>query len=82
MNVFDLRDNVIEDYRTCAESFVNIRDEEIRDLVHSELDRQVLWPGALVQMNPSYEWGPGSAGSLQMAFFTSSARRSSGRTAR
>ncbi|MBI4832695.1 MAG: DEAD/DEAH box helicase [Candidatus Lindowbacteria bacterium] len=57
MNVFDLRDRVIDDYHRYVESFLNIRDERISEFVGSELKRGVLWPDALVQLNPSYEMG-------------------------
>ena len=57
MNVFDLRERVLDDYHRYVESFLNIRDERIRDFVSQELDRGVLWPEALVQLSPSYEMG-------------------------
>jgi ATP-dependent helicase YprA (DUF1998 family) len=57
MNVFALRDRVIEDHHRYVESFLNIRDDRIREFVSSELERGVLWPEPLVQLNPSYEMG-------------------------
>ena len=57
MNVFDLRERVLDDYHRYVESFLNIRDERIHDFVSKELDRGVLWPEALVQLSPSYEMG-------------------------
>jgi hypothetical protein len=33
MNIFNLRDNVINDYHQHVESFLNIRDERTRDFV-------------------------------------------------
>lgn len=57
MNVFDLRERVLDDYRRYVESFLNIRDKRIQKFVHEELERGVLWPEALVQLSPSYEMG-------------------------
>ena len=57
MNIFTLRDRVIDDYHQYVESFLNIRDERIRDFVSGELSKGVLWSEPLVQLNPSYETG-------------------------
>ncbi|HWR59701.1 MAG TPA: DEAD/DEAH box helicase, partial [Thermodesulfovibrionales bacterium] len=57
MNIFNLRDHVIDDYHQYVESFLNIRDERIRDFVSGELSKGVLWSDPLVQLNPSYETG-------------------------
>ncbi|MBW2146287.1 MAG: DEAD/DEAH box helicase [Deltaproteobacteria bacterium] len=57
MNVFTLRDHVITDYHRYVESFLNIRDGRIREFVAGELERGVLWPEPLVQLNPAYEMG-------------------------
>jgi ATP-dependent helicase YprA (DUF1998 family) len=55
MNVFNLRDNVINDYHQYVESFLNIQDESIRAFINEELSSGILWPDPLVQLNPSYE---------------------------
>jgi ATP-dependent helicase YprA (DUF1998 family) len=57
MNVFKLRDNVIEDYHQYVRSFLNIQDERIHEFVEKELERGALWSDPLVQLNPSYEMG-------------------------
>ncbi len=57
MNIFSLRDQVIQDYHEYVESFLNIRDERIRDFVSAELSKGALWSDPLVQLNPSYEMG-------------------------
>ena len=44
MDVFDLRDHLIGDYATYISSFIQIRDRRIRDYVHQELQRGLLWP--------------------------------------
>ncbi len=57
MDVFRLRDQVIEDYSRYVSSFLTIGDERIDRLVHEEMKRGVLWPDPLVQLNPSFEPG-------------------------
>ena len=42
MNIFNLRDHVINDYHQYVESFLNIRDERIRDFVSGEPSKGVL----------------------------------------
>ena len=57
MNVFDLRNRLIDDYASFVSSFVNIRDPEIRAFVENEFSSGALWPEPLVQLNPSFELG-------------------------
>ena len=57
MDVFRLRDEMIRDYRKYARSFVAIRDDRIREVVDREIERGLLWPEPLVQLNPSFETG-------------------------
>ena len=57
MDVFQLRDQVIADYRDFATSFVQISDERIRKHVEEELDAGLLWPEPLIQLNPTFEVG-------------------------
>lgn len=57
MNVFELRDNLIDDYSRFVRSFIHIRDERIADYVSRELQGGALWPEPLVQLNPAFEPG-------------------------
>ncbi|MCK4375916.1 MAG: DEAD/DEAH box helicase, partial [Candidatus Brocadiae bacterium] len=57
MNVFELRNRLISDYEECVRSFVRIRDERIREKVDEELERGLLWPEPLIQLNPAFEPG-------------------------
>jgi len=57
MDVFQLRNNVINDYQNYVESFLHIQDDRIRDFVHDEFEKGVLWPDPLIQLSPSYEMG-------------------------
>ncbi|MCB9597540.1 MAG: DEAD/DEAH box helicase, partial [Sandaracinaceae bacterium] len=57
MDVFALRDHVVEDYASYVESFIEIRDERIRAFVTEQMRRGALWPDPLVQLNPSFAPG-------------------------
>jgi ATP-dependent helicase YprA (DUF1998 family) len=59
MDVFDLRNTLVSQYRQYVQSFIRIRDQAIRDRVDSELDKGLLWPVPLVQLNPFFERGKG-----------------------
>jgi len=55
LDVFQLRDRVIDDYRCYIESFLTIRDPRIEQFVQSELEDGALWQDPLVQLNPAYQ---------------------------
>ena len=57
MDVFNLRDSVIGDHGRYVRSFLSIKVERIRRLVHEEMDHGFLWPDPLIQLNPSFETG-------------------------
>lgn len=57
MDVFGVRDKLVEDYRSYISSFIRIQDERIRRLVDDSLADGLLWPDPLIQMNPSFEPG-------------------------
>lgn len=57
MNIFALRNRVLQDYHRYVKSFLNIRDQHIRKFVHDQLESGYLWPEALLQLNPAYEMG-------------------------
>jgi len=57
MNVFELRQRLVDDYADYTRSFVVIRDPRIRELVDGELEAGLLWPDPIVQLNPAFELG-------------------------
>lgn len=57
MDVFGLRQHLIEDYRRYVTSFIEIRDERIRDRVATALDEGHLWPEPRIGLNPTFEPG-------------------------
>jgi hypothetical protein len=57
LDVFNLRNEVINDYRNYITSFLQIKDERVEQFVQEKLDQGTLWKDALVQINPSYKKG-------------------------
>ena len=57
MDVFDLRDALVNDYSHYVRSFIRVKDERIKATVDKEIDGGLLWPEPLVQLNPSFEPG-------------------------
>jgi ATP-dependent helicase YprA (DUF1998 family) len=58
MNIFDLRQHLIDDYSAYIESFIQIRNPRIHEHVEDELFRKgVLWPDPLIQLNPMFQAG-------------------------
>lgn len=55
MNVFELRDRVIAEYRDYFESFLQILDDRVATFVRERLAAGDLWPDAVLQLNPAYE---------------------------
>lgn len=54
MNIFTLHEQIISDYRSYIESFVNIEDDEICAVVKNALSDGRLWPEPLLQFNPAF----------------------------
>ena len=54
MNVFDLRQRLVNDYAKYTRSFIKIRDERIRTKVDEDLDAGAFWPEPLLQLNPTF----------------------------
>ena len=56
MNVFETHSKIVKDYATYIQSFLNIADPKILEVVGKELERGKLWPEPLLQFNPSFEF--------------------------
>jgi ATP-dependent helicase YprA (DUF1998 family) len=54
MNVFDLRDRLVNDYARYTRSFIKIADARISEKVDSELNAGAFWPEPLLQLNPNF----------------------------
>jgi len=59
MDVFSLRDAVIDEYRSFATSFTTIHADDIRSQVESIYAQGRYWPDPLIQINPAYKRGAG-----------------------
>lgn len=57
MDVFELRDRLIDDYAGFARSFTKIRAADIRSQVDAAYAGQRFWPEPLLQVNPNYARG-------------------------
>jgi superfamily II DNA/RNA helicase/very-short-patch-repair endonuclease len=57
MDVFKVRDQVIDDYRAYTQGFLQIKDPDIRRKVAEELDSGLLWPEPWLALNPAFESG-------------------------
>ena len=57
LDIFNFRNEVINDYRRYIESFLKIRDPKVKAFVDQELDKGQLWTDPLVQLNPTYKKG-------------------------
>jgi very-short-patch-repair endonuclease len=54
MDVFDLRQRLVDDYARYTRSFIRIADPRIQDFVDGKLAQGSLWPEPLLQLNPTY----------------------------
>jgi len=57
MNVFELRNQLVSDYKSYVSSFIQIRDNRIRAHVNEQLQAGLLWPEPLIQLNPAFQHG-------------------------
>jgi ATP-dependent helicase YprA (DUF1998 family) len=55
LDVFALRNHIIQQYADYTSSFLNILDPDIRQHVDQELSRGRLWPDSLIQLSPAYD---------------------------
>jgi ATP-dependent helicase YprA (DUF1998 family) len=57
MDVLALHKRAVERYQSYIRSFIDIRDDDIRQEVGVQLDSGKLWPDPLIQFNPAYKNG-------------------------
>ncbi|RKS25634.1 ATP-dependent helicase YprA (DUF1998 family) [Flavobacterium endophyticum] len=57
MDAFKTHENVISDYKSYLQSFININDERILDFVNNSTLIKNILPEPLIQFNPSFERG-------------------------
>lgn len=54
-NVFNFRDELIDEYSLFSRSFVSIAASDIKQLVEQEYTKGRYWPQPLIQINPNYQ---------------------------
>ncbi|MDP2646071.1 MAG: DEAD/DEAH box helicase, partial [Desulfobacterales bacterium] len=54
MDVFDLRNRLVEDYARYTLSFIKIADARISTMVETQLGAGAFWPEPLLQLNPTF----------------------------
>lgn len=55
-SIFQMHEKIVEDYKKYVQSFLSISDRRIRDFIEDQLvQKNSLWPDALIQVNPAYE---------------------------
>lgn len=57
LDIFELRNEVVDEYRDFVTSFVNVREPRLRAFVDEELARGRLWPEAILELNPAFARG-------------------------
>ena len=57
MDVFRVRDQLIEDYREFTGSFVDILDKRIREHVDKRMEHSYQWPDPWLSLNPNFAPG-------------------------
>lgn len=57
MDVFDLDEKLLTDYKRFARSFTQIRSKDIRDGVDRIYQTNHFWPAPLISINPHFEKG-------------------------
>ena len=55
LDVFSLRDSVVDEYRRFATSFTTIHAHDIREQVEAIYAEDRYWPEPLIQINPNYK---------------------------
>lgn len=53
-NVFKIQDSIIKDYKSYVNSFINIKNDRIRETVEHEINKGKLWPESLISFNPAF----------------------------
>ena len=55
LDVFKLRESVVDEYRDYVSSFIRVLDDRINQYVNNRLGQGELWPEAVLQLNPAFE---------------------------
>ncbi|MDF9717349.1 DEAD/DEAH box helicase [Nocardioides sp. ChNu-99] len=75
MDVFDVRDQLIDDYRSFTTAFVDIDDARIKEYVADQLERGEQWPNPWLSLNPAFELGGTVSDLVQQGLLHSECQR-------
>lgn len=56
-SIFNIQNSIIQDYKSYVSSFINIKDDRIREVVEKSVEEGTLWPEPLIQFNPAFQIG-------------------------
>jgi ATP-dependent helicase YprA (DUF1998 family) len=57
IDIFNIHRSIMDSYKHFVRSFVNIKNERIKDFVDSGINEGKFWPEPLIQFNPSFDPG-------------------------
>jgi len=57
MDAFGVLEKVLGDYQSFVSGFLNIRDQDVRRKVETEIENGLLWPEPWLALNPAFESG-------------------------
>jgi Lhr-like helicase/very-short-patch-repair endonuclease len=57
LNVFEFRQNLVNEYSDFTRSFTRIKADDIRLYVDAEYNSEKFWPEPLIQVNPNFKAG-------------------------
>lgn len=57
IDVFDIHQSIMSDYKNFVQSFIKIKDNAIKDEVEKEIIEGKFWPEPLIGFNPSFKPG-------------------------
>jgi hypothetical protein len=55
IDIFNIHQKIMDDYKHFVSSFINIKDEKIKEVVETKINQGKFWPEPLIQLNPSFE---------------------------
>lgn len=68
MNIINIYDKLKSSYKDYIGSFVSIKDKRIKQEVSEAIQKEKLWPKALIQFNPNFAQGAGVAQMIENGF--------------
>jgi hypothetical protein len=75
VDAFGVLDEVLADYQSFVEGFLNIQDEQVRAKVDAEVEGGLLWPEPWLALNPAFESGGTVSDVIERGVLLPTARR-------